>query len=84
MVDLIVLDVEERFENLNVVVVDCSPEALRLFCRQLGFVSRIGIKTVLLGELAARPATAGTAERIRPGADDGDALRRRAGRWCRS
>ena len=55
MVDLIILDVEERFENLNVVVVDCSPEALRLFCRQLGFVSRIGIKSVLLGELAGDP-----------------------------
>ena len=55
MVDLIILDLEERFENLNVVVVDCSPEALRLFSRQLGFVSRIGIKTVLLGELTADP-----------------------------
>jgi DNA-binding transcriptional regulator YhcF (GntR family) len=55
MVDLIILDVEERFENLNVVVVDCSPEALRLFCRQLGFVSRIGIKSVLLGEVTGAP-----------------------------
>ncbi|MCU0960834.1 MAG: GntR family transcriptional regulator [Pirellulaceae bacterium] len=57
MVDLMVLDLEERLEHLHVVVVDCSPEALRLFSRQLGFVARMGIKTVLLGELvnAARP-----------------------------
>jgi DNA-binding transcriptional regulator YhcF (GntR family) len=55
MVDLMILDLEERFENLNVVIVDCSPESLRLFSRQLGFVSRIGIRTVLLSELTASP-----------------------------
>jgi len=55
MVDLIVLDVEERFENLHVVVVDCSCEALRLFARQLGFVSRIGIKSVLLSDVVGDP-----------------------------
>ena len=44
MVDLKVLDLEERFENLQVVVVDCSPEALRLFSRQLGFVSHLAIQ----------------------------------------
>jgi DNA-binding transcriptional regulator YhcF (GntR family) len=57
MVDLKVLDLEERFENLHVVVVDCSPEALKLFSRQLGFVSHLAIQTVLLSELkaASRP-----------------------------
>ena len=39
------------------MVVDCSPEALKLFSRQLGFVSHLAIQTVLLSELkaAARP-----------------------------
>ncbi len=55
LVELILLDVEERFENLNMVVVDCSPEALRLFSRQLGFVSRTGIRTLLLDEVSRDP-----------------------------
>jgi hypothetical protein len=57
MFDLKVLDLEERLENLHVVVVDCSPEALKLFSRQLGFVSHLAIQTVLLSELkgASRP-----------------------------
>ncbi len=52
MVDLILLEREEQFENLHIAAVDCSPEALTLFGRQLGLLSRVDIKTILLDDLA--------------------------------
>jgi DNA-binding transcriptional regulator YhcF (GntR family) len=55
MVDLILLEREEQFENLHIAAVDCSPEALTLFGHQLGLLSRIDIKTILLDDLAAGP-----------------------------
>jgi DNA-binding transcriptional regulator YhcF (GntR family) len=55
IVDLVLLEREERTEHFHVVAVDCSPEALKIFCRQLGFLSRIHINTILLDELARSP-----------------------------
>ena len=52
MVDLILLEREEQLENLHIAAVDCSPEALTLFGRQLGLLSRIDIKTILLDDLS--------------------------------
>ena len=54
MVDLLLLEREEHFQNLHVAAVDCSPEALTLFGRQLGLLSRIDIKTILLDDLATK------------------------------
>ena len=54
MVDLVVMEREERLENLSIAVVDCSPEALSILYRQLGILSRINSRTILLGDLAAR------------------------------
>ncbi len=53
MVDLVVLEREEQLESLTIAVVDCSPEALSILYRQLGILSRISSKTILLDDLAA-------------------------------
>ena len=53
MVDLVVLEREEQLENLSIAVVDCSPEALNILYRQLGILSRINGRTILLDDLAA-------------------------------
>jgi DNA-binding transcriptional regulator YhcF (GntR family) len=52
IVDLVLLEREERTDRIHVAAVDCSPEGLRLFARQLGFLSRIHIHTLLLDDLA--------------------------------
>ena len=56
MVDLVVLEREEQLESLTIAVVDCSPEALNILYRQLGILSRISSKTILLDDLAAAPS----------------------------
>jgi DNA-binding transcriptional regulator YhcF (GntR family) len=56
MVDLVILERETRQEHFHVAAIDCSPEALNLFCRQLKFLSWIPITTILLDDLAAGPA----------------------------
>jgi DNA-binding transcriptional regulator YhcF (GntR family) len=53
--DLILLEREERTEHFHVAAVDCSPESLKIFCRQLGFLSRVHINTILLDELSKCP-----------------------------
>jgi DNA-binding transcriptional regulator YhcF (GntR family) len=53
MVDLAVLEREERLEGLSVALVDCSPEALTMLCHQLTVLSRIPGKSILLDELAS-------------------------------
>jgi DNA-binding transcriptional regulator YhcF (GntR family) len=55
IVDLVLLEREERIERFHVAAVDCSPEALKIFCRQLGFLSRIHINTILIDELQRGP-----------------------------
>jgi DNA-binding transcriptional regulator YhcF (GntR family) len=53
--DLVLLEREERAEHFHVAALDCSPEALKIFCRQLGFLSRVHIDTILLDELSKSP-----------------------------
>ena len=53
MVDLVVLEREEQLESLSIAVVDCSPEALSILYRQLGILSRINSKTILLADLVS-------------------------------
>jgi len=55
MVDLAVLEREEHLESLRIALIDCSPEALCILCRQLEILSRIQSKTFLLDELASDP-----------------------------
>jgi DNA-binding transcriptional regulator YhcF (GntR family) len=55
IVDLVLLEREERTEHFHVAAVDCSPEALKIFCRQLGFLSRVHINAILIDDLARSP-----------------------------
>jgi DNA-binding transcriptional regulator YhcF (GntR family) len=55
MVDLAILERETRQELFHLAAIDCSPEALSIFCRQLKFLSWIPITTILLDELVADP-----------------------------
>jgi len=55
IVDLKIMEREERLENFHVAAVDDVPEALAIFERQLGFLSRIKVTPMLLDELAADP-----------------------------
>jgi GntR family transcriptional regulator len=52
MVDLAVREREERLAALAVAAVDCNPEALGIWERQLGLVSHISVRKLLLDELA--------------------------------
>jgi DNA-binding transcriptional regulator YhcF (GntR family) len=53
IVDLVLLEREERTDRVHVAAIDCSPEGLKMFARQLGFLSRIHIHTLLLDELGS-------------------------------
>ncbi len=55
MVDLAVREREERLASLAVAAVDCNPEALGIWERQLGLLSRISVRKLLLDELARDP-----------------------------
>ncbi len=55
MVDLAILEREESLASLNVAAVDCNPEALGIWERQLGFLSRVSVRKFLLDELAHDP-----------------------------
>jgi DNA-binding transcriptional regulator YhcF (GntR family) len=52
MVDLALTEREERLSSLAIAAVDCNPETLGMFERQIGFLSRVGVRTFLLDELA--------------------------------
>ncbi len=62
MVDLAITGQEEALAGLNVAAVDCNPETLGIFQRQIGLLSRISIRTYLLADLADDAAPA---ERLR-------------------
>ena len=55
MVDLAVLEREERLAALAVAAVDCNPEALGIWERQLGLLSRVSVRKLLLDDLARDP-----------------------------
>jgi GntR family transcriptional regulator len=53
--DLAVREREERLAALAVAAVDCNPEALGIWERQLGLLSRVSVRKLLLDELARSP-----------------------------
>ena len=53
IVELKIMEREERLENFHVAAVDDVPEALAIFERQLGFLSQVTVTPILLDELAA-------------------------------
>lgn len=55
MVDLAVREREERLAALAVAAVDCNPEALGIWERQLGLLARVSVRKLLLDELARDP-----------------------------
>lgn len=59
MVDLAIREREERHGALAVAAVDCNPETLGMFERQIGLLSRVSVRKFLLSELAADPRAAG-------------------------
>ncbi len=52
MMDLAVREREERRSALAVAAVDCNPEALEIWERQLGLLSRVSVRKLLLDDLA--------------------------------
>lgn len=62
MVDLAIAGQEEALTGLNVAAVDCNPETLGIFQRQIGLLSRVSIRAYLLSDIAGDPAPA---ERLR-------------------
>jgi GntR family transcriptional regulator len=59
MMDLAVREREERRSALAVAAVDCNPEALEIWERQLGLLSRVSVRKLLLDDLVRErePAT---------------------------
>lgn len=55
LTDLAVREREERLAALAVAAVDCNPEALDIWERQLGLLSRVSVRKLLLDELARSP-----------------------------
>ena len=55
MVDLVIREREERHGALAVAAVDCNPETLGMFERQIGLLSRVGVVKFLLSDLARDP-----------------------------
>lgn len=51
LIELAILEKESQFEQLCVAAVDCNPESLTIFQRQLGFISRISLAKILLDDL---------------------------------
>jgi DNA-binding transcriptional regulator YhcF (GntR family) len=58
MVDLAIREREERHGALAVAAVDCNPETLGMFERQIGLLSRVSVSKFLLSDLAADPRAA--------------------------
>jgi GntR family transcriptional regulator len=58
MVDLAIREREERHGALAVAAVDCNPETLGMFERQIGLLSRVSVRKFLLSELSAHPRAA--------------------------
>jgi GntR family transcriptional regulator len=52
MIDLALTEHEERLSSLAVAAVDCNPETLGMFERQIGLLSRVSVRKFLLDDLA--------------------------------
>jgi DNA-binding transcriptional regulator YhcF (GntR family) len=53
LLDLEIMEREERRQSFCIAAVDCNPEALQLFERQLGHLSRVRVVKFLLDDLNA-------------------------------
>ncbi|MDD5482167.1 MAG: GntR family transcriptional regulator [Kiritimatiellae bacterium] len=51
LIDLSILEKESQFEQLCVAAVDCNPESLSIFQRQLGFIAQIALTRILLDDI---------------------------------
>jgi GntR family transcriptional regulator len=52
MIDLALTEREERLSSLAIAAVDCNPETLGMFERQIGLLSRVSVRKFLLDDLA--------------------------------
>ena len=55
LIDLAIREREEKLSSLNIAAVDCNPETLGSFERQIGMLSHVSVRTYLLDELARDP-----------------------------
>jgi DNA-binding transcriptional regulator YhcF (GntR family) len=53
LIELGILEKERMFEELSIAVVDCNPEALAVFRKQLNFLTTMPLTLFLLDDLAA-------------------------------
>ena len=51
LIDIKIMERQERLENFNIATIDCNPESLIIYQRQLSFLSRAQITRFLLDEL---------------------------------
>ncbi|MHC4886875.1 MAG: GntR family transcriptional regulator [Planctomycetota bacterium] len=51
LMDLKIMEREALFENLFIAAIDCNPEALDIYERQIGFLSHVNIVKILLDDL---------------------------------
>lgn len=61
--ELKIIEREEKLENFNVAMIDCNPESLAIFERQLTFLKRVKVARFLLDEIVADPEAE---KRLRP------------------
>ncbi|MGB9906742.1 MAG: GntR family transcriptional regulator [Candidatus Saccharicenans sp.] len=54
-VDLAIFQREEKLEDFNVAMIDCNPESLAIFERQLTFLKHVRVARFLLDEIMADP-----------------------------
>ncbi|MDD8020693.1 MAG: GntR family transcriptional regulator [Acidobacteriota bacterium] len=54
--ELAIIQREEKLENFNVAIIDCNPESLSIFERQLIFLKHVRVSRFLLDEIVADPA----------------------------
>jgi GntR family transcriptional regulator len=57
--DLMLMEREERRDNLFIAVVDCNPDCLEIYERQIGWTSRLQIAKFLLDDVLKAPDPAG-------------------------
>ena len=56
LIDLRIMEKEERLENFAVAGIDCTPESLSVLERQIGSLTRAAVVRFLLDDLRTRPA----------------------------
>ncbi len=58
LLQIIMMERKNRQLNLSIATVDCNPESLELFHRQLSYISKITIHDYMLDDIAADPQNA--------------------------